>query len=279
MRSNLLGAMAVCFSAAWLAMPAHAVVIIAQDNASNSTYNDGWQTGDNGGSGFGSWTTINNISSGGFGGGFISSNNAAVNIGSGSSNKAFGVFGNQNGVGQAIRSLGFSLAVGQTLSLDMDNQSIANGGTVGFALRNSSQDNLAEFFFVGGQTNYKLNAKGGSQTGPGFTLGGLRFTLTLTDTNTFVATADLLADGLGTNVTTFNADLFDNANQGVSQLRLFNSNGGADVFFNNFAVTAIPESSALAFGGLATCIACLTFVSRRAKRAKTAAAETATTAA
>src|SRR5438046_9319594 len=72
--------------------PARALVI-ASDDASQSAYSDGWQTGDNGGSGFLPWSAIGRENGTGFGGGFLSTGNGNVNIGSGGNNAACGVFG------------------------------------------------------------------------------------------------------------------------------------------------------------------------------------------
>ena len=119
--------------------------IVATDDASQAAYNDGWQVGDNGGSGYQPWSTITRENGSGFGGGFLSTGNGNVNIGSGGNNAAFGVFGNSGGVGVAVRPFSTPLQIGWTLSVDMDNQSIDNGGTVGFSLRNAAGNNLAEY--------------------------------------------------------------------------------------------------------------------------------------
>src|SRR5690242_20628035 len=86
---------------AW-AEPAWALVI-ASDDASQSDYNDGWQNGDNGGSGLAAWTSIGNQSVSGSGGGFLANGNGNSQINN--SSKAWGIFGNGGGVGQAFRPL------------------------------------------------------------------------------------------------------------------------------------------------------------------------------
>ena len=245
----VLGAMLACAEPAW-------ALLIASDNASQSAYNDGWQNGDNGGSGLVAWTSIGNQSGSGFGGGFLSTNNGNVNIGTGGNNAAWGIFGNSGGVGQASRPFasGSTLQVGWDFSLDMDNQGINAGGTVGFGLQNSSGQNLAEFFFVGGESSYKVNRAGGATaTGVGFTSLGLHLTFRLTGANAFSMTIDQLSDGLGTNVTTATGNLISQSGgQSVTRLRLFNANGGPDVFFNNILISAVPEASSIAFG----CLVC-----------------------
>jgi hypothetical protein len=212
--------------------------LVASDNASSSAYNDGWQTGDNGGTGFNAWTISQ--SGPGFGGGFRSTNNGAVNIGTGGNNAAWGVFGNNGGTGSAVRPFPTPLVVGQTFNIDMDTVGVDTGGTVGFGLRAPNNGNLFEFFFVGGQSNYTVNALNVSGTTPGFTSGGLRLALSLTSTSAFTFTMDTLSNGVGIDHTV-TGNLFANPNQAISSLRLFNANGGPDVFFNS--ISAVPEVS------------------------------------
>jgi hypothetical protein len=239
----------------WFAGPARALVIGA-DDASQPAYSDGWQNGDNGGSGFNAWTNIGNQSGSGSGGGFQASNNSNSQINS--SGQAWGIFGNGGGVGQAFRPFapGSTLQPGWTFSVDMDNGFIDSGGAVGFGLQNSSSQNLAEFFFAGGDSSYKVNSSGGSAaTGVAFTNQGLHLSFMLTNANSFSMSIDQLSDGLGTNVTTVTGNLISQTGgQSVSQLRLFNANAGFngdhDAFFNNLAISVVPEAPAVAFGGV-----------------------------
>jgi hypothetical protein len=241
--------------------------LVASDNASSSAYNDGWQVGDNGGSGFNAWSTINN-SGGGFGGGFLSTGNlAAVNIGTGGNNAAWGVFGNNGGTGNAVRPFPTPLVVGQTFHISMDNQSIDTGGTVGFGLRAPNNANLFEFYFIGGQTNYTVNALNVSGTTPGFTQGGLRLAFSLTASNAFTFTMDTLSNGVGTDHTV-TGNLLANVDQSVSSLRMFNANGGPDVFFNS--ISAVPEVSPMVAVPAALAIAGVVSLGWRRWKAATA---------
>lgn len=237
-------------------------LVVATDDAAQTPYNDGWTAGDNGGSGYQAWSFVGRDNGSGFGGGFISTNNGAVNIGTGGSNSAFGVFGNQTGVGAAVRPFSSPLLTGWTFSIDMDNQSINTGGTVGFGLRNAAGNNLAEFFFVGGQSNYTVNASNTSGTTPAFTTGGLRLSLLLNSANSFTLTIDSLANGVGVD-NTVTGNLLSNADQSITNLRLFNANGGPDVFFNNIIISVVPEASGLAFGGLVCCLVGLCYGVRK----------------
>ena len=216
--------------------------LIAGDNAGNAPYAS-WDNGDNGGSGFLPWESIGNGSGGGFGGGFISTGNPQVNIGTGAPNAAFGVFGNSTGVGQAIRPFNGAHTLGQTFSIDMDNQGIDNGGTVGFGLRNSTGENRFEFYFVGGQAAYTVHdASGPNNSGVGYTTGGLNLVFTLTGTDSYSFTING-----GSPIT---GALSGTGGSGIDRVRLFNANGGPDVFYNNLSIVPEPASGALLGLGL-----------------------------
>lgn len=216
---------------------------IAADNAGNPSYADGWQASENSGVGFQPWIGPGNSAGGGFGGGFLSTGNGAVNIGSGANNAAFGIYGNAGGVGEAIRPFTGALNVGQTFELDMDNQGIDNGGTVGFGLQNSAGENLVEFYFVGGTANYAVNGSAVLGTLPGYTAGGLHVSLLLGPANSFVLTADPLGPTLPSVVT--GTLLSPAGGSAIDRVRLFNANGGPDVFFNNLAVAPEPTTLGL----------------------------------
>ena len=246
--------------------------VVAADDATNSPYNDGWAVGDNGGTGFAAWSTINNqVAPTGFGGGFLASNNSFDQVGTGSPKKSFGVFGNAGGIGQAIRSFSNAIAVGDTFSIDMDNGFIDTGNAVGFGLQNASGNNLAEFFFKGGDSFYTLNAANvtlTSATAQGFTDQGLRLQFTLTGATSLSVAIDQLSNGTGVDAS-YTANLLNPAgDQSITQLRLFNANAGFNddhnAYFNNFSVvSSVPESTAFCFGGLSCGIVGLAYCCRR----------------
>lgn len=203
------------------------------DNAANSPYSNGWQTGDNGGSGFGAWTISGSGSAGVFVGG--------SDIGASS----WGLYANSGGLSQAVRSLSSSLAVGQTFSLQMDNGFVNTGGTVGFSLQ-SSGANRFEFLFIGGQSNYLINdSTTGDNTGVGFTSSGLTLAFQLTGADAYSFTINggsAITGNLGNS-------------GGIDGIRFYNANAGPgsdhDLFFNNLSVVPEPSHIALAiFGGL-----------------------------
>jgi hypothetical protein len=258
MSKRLLSVAALAIVAMAPVAPAYAVIAGSYDDASelpyDATTSGGWQVGDNGGFGFAPWSVINNAVGGGSGGGFTATGNGFSQINTGAQAEAWGVYGNGGGVGQAIRPLGRPLGVDSTFSIAMDNGFIDGGGTVGLGLQNSAGFNLAEFYFVGGNSNYTLAAQNVSGTTPGFTDQGLYLTFTLTGLTSFLMTIDVLPTVGVDHVLT--ANLNNHANQSISQVRLFNANAGFnadhDAFFNNMSV--VPELSAFVFGGVVCCL-------------------------
>jgi hypothetical protein len=170
------------------------VVPIAADTASAQIYNDldGWNSGDNGGFGFGGWFlgTSNTVS--GFGNFVVS--NSSLN-GSGNSGNintegsvAWGLYASNGVLYEADRPLNTSLHIGQTLKLALDtgnvnsaSQNGGNAGKVGFALR-SGANILFEFYFLGGGSQYLIHDQNGTAvaTGVPFTDAGLLLQLSLT---------------------------------------------------------------------------------------------------
>ena len=259
-------AVLVCAVLAW-ADPAFAL-LIAADDASQPAYDDpgGWTAGDNGGTGFLPWIFDNT------GSGFERiADGGQVNIGTGAKGEAFALSSNSPGIGAAVRPFSTSVTPGLTFSIDMDNQGVNSGQAVGFSFRNASGGNLAEFYFVGNQnnsqSNYTVNAANVSGTTPAWTPHGLRLTFMLTDSNSFTMTMDLLQNGIGID-NTVTGDLLANVDQTITNFRIFNTSGGADVYFNNFSFVAIPEASSIAFGCLICSFVGISYGIRRFRRGK-----------
>lgn len=254
-----------CFLIATLPVVTKAASV-ASDNASAATYDDGWQTGDNGGSGWGGpWQlSLSNPGDGSQNGHFVGDSTTNGNpaggpgINSNPGNRAWALYANTDQTSSAVRPFSGALSVGDTFQIDMDNGSIQTpqdlfgDGTVGFALQNSSGENVWEFFFVGGGTNYTVNA--GSVVGglPTFTNGGLHIEIGLTSSSAYQATITRLSDN--TDFVVSGNLLNPLAGQAIDRLRLFNSNGGpgdeANLFFNNISIPE-PNSSMLLLVGAA----------------------------
>ncbi|HMP90636.1 MAG TPA: hypothetical protein PJ991_10565 [Kiritimatiellia bacterium] len=116
--------------------------------------------------------------------GSSSSNGGSVNIDSGG--VAWGLFsGGSGGIATSLRDFA-ALAVGHVFEIEMDNGSVDSGGTVGFGLRNASNQNVVEFYFRGGQSHYEINQSGGAVfTTVPYTTSGLKITVTITSSSTF----------------------------------------------------------------------------------------------
>jgi hypothetical protein len=251
----------VALSILGLAKPGLSQTTIASDSAGNYT---SWTTGSTGGTGFGSWSLNNTIPNGGFSGQFLgSSGGGGIDSGNGNS---FGMFANNGASAEAQASRTFSegsLLQGQTFSIQMLNGDVTDGGgQVGFSLQDSSADNLFQFYFAGGGSDYQLSV-GGSQisTGVGFTTGPL--TLDFNQGAGDAWSFSIFEGGtLETELSSTSTGL-SLANNDISQLNLVNLNGGssrtmgdnANVYFNNMQITtqAVPEPSSgalFAMGGL-----------------------------
>lgn len=231
-----------------------AFALLASDDASDSAYDDGWQASDNGGSGYNSWTFANGSNSGFFTASSTSNGNGDGN-GDGdidTGGRAWGLFANSGETAAATRSfMTGSLDIGNRFEISMDNGFVDNGSTVGFGLQNAAGNNLVEYFFVGGNSNYTVNADSVSGTTPGFTDEGMTLTFTVTDADSFTLTIDELADGIGVNHTV-TGDFLSAPDQRIAQIRMFNFNAGGggerNLFFNS--ISAVPEPSAFLFGGI-----------------------------
>ncbi len=222
--------------------------VCGADNAGNATYNSGWSNGSNGGNNFGPWmlsTQNNNPSTGGH---FLASStgngdgdsNSDGDINSGG--RAFGMYANSGDVSNAIRNFVQPLIPGTVFKLQMDNGWIESGGTVGFGLQNASGENLLEFYFRAGQSDYKYNDASNEQnTGLGFTDEGLNIEITLLTATTYALAVTRLEGGSFSTTGTLKNPA---GGQAMARFRLFNANAGPDAprnaYFNRFSVCYPP---------------------------------------
>lgn len=215
------------------------------DNSSNEVYFDGWQNGDNGGSGFAPWvlaTNNNNPSTGGHFR-FTSTNN-----GNGDANgdgdidvngTALGLYANSGDLSEATRPFALPLTPNTQLSFGFDNGFIDIGGTVGFGLQNASGQNLLEAFFIGGEATYRVNDANGAQpTGLPFTDEGLIFQITVGANDTYEMSVVQLESGF---TQTFAGRFKTYANGQIpTQIRFFNFDAGfnapANMYIDQFEV-------------------------------------------
>jgi len=224
--------------------PTVACDVNAADNGGNSAYSDGWQNGDNGGTGLGAWTLQKTSGDTGLNGHFMGNstgNNTAGDTNSDGDigNPAFGLYANSGNLSDAWRNFN-RLKVGQTFKFDFDNCLIDTGGTVGIGLQNSTGGaNRMELYFVGGQPNYKLNdGSGVLDTGIPFTCEGLRVEVKLLTLDTYTITITRLVNGAVTTIS--GRSLAGTAGSSVNRFRVFNFNAGAgssrNVLVNNISI-------------------------------------------
>ncbi|HMO04026.1 MAG TPA: hypothetical protein PKC67_01105 [Kiritimatiellia bacterium] len=255
--------------------------LVAKDDAGHPAYARGLTNNANGGFGFGPWTNVTQLISDGAAGTFIASNppNADLNH-IATESLAWALFANEGGTGgndiqiaAAYRPLGSPLALGQTLSFDLEHGGIQsgslnannpprNGGFVGVGLRfggpTQSYDpdpisafgglnDIVLFGFRGGDSEYVImdvQQTSGRPTGLPFTTNGVRVNITRIQTNllSYVATSK----GPGSTSVTFTAQI--GGEQPLAWLAVYNRNAEQnDVFFNNLLIEDAPVENLLAY--------------------------------
>lgn len=220
---------------------------LAIDDASNSAYNPNWETGDNGGSGFGAWTISAGSANNGVFVGASGGNGGESSLNIDVSSKSWGLWAKNGATSEATRSLSSALAVGQTFILKMDNGYVNSGASIGFGLRNGANDRF-EFYFRGGQTIYEFRDNSGADqdTSIDYTADGLTISFQLTGANSYSLDVN---GGAYTHTGTLSGS------GSIDALRFFNYQAGDgenfDLFFNQLQVVPEPANMALAgFGGL-----------------------------
>jgi hypothetical protein len=238
--------------------------MVAIDDAGN--YTAAWSG--NGGSGFGAWSFSNTSENGGENGSFLATTGGNPDLSIATSEKGWGLYANSGQTANAFRSFtGESLGTGQSFIVRMDNGSVADGGVVGFGLQTSAGVNRFEFYFVGGQSNYKINVGGvETTTSVPFTSSGLTLEFQQTAANNF----NFIING-GTPITGTLAA----SDIGQARFFDFNSGGGNNVYFNSMEVTPVPEPSNTALATFAGMV-CAAAVFRRMRRTIPARPSTAT---
>jgi hypothetical protein len=226
----------------------------ASDQASNSPYEPGntWANAQNGGSGFGGWVLTSGTSSG-FVIGTSSSNGAMPPSGNiDTAGVSWGMFASGGDTASAVRPFtgpnnGRQLAVGQSISLAMDNGVVQSGGMVGFSLNDGLGAPRFEFYYLGGDSvdSYKININGTQfNLGLAFTANGFsNITFTLGASNTW--TLSITENGVAGTMMYSSASFSNLALSNMAQISLFDFNGGSAtndyVYFNSLAINAVPE--------------------------------------
>lgn len=223
-----------------------ALIAVAADNADN--YNDQWLG--NGGYGFEDWHFIV-AQADGNAGAFLANkaNNSDLNHAASSpNNKAWGSYANGNSFNQfeAYRGFGENAlnTVGDSFKFSFEHGAIAQGGSVGFSLRNQNiQNNIGdynqlsrfEFGFVGGGENYSIwdGYNGQIDTGVAFTDDGLNVNFTLLTSNIYQL--DIFNANGAQFIKSMNGTLSGNGS--LDSIAFYNRNAEfANVYANNLAI-------------------------------------------
>lgn len=215
----------------------------ASDNASNTIYNDGNFSGDNGGTGFGSWS----VSTTGSGGSYVGS--------SGAGTTSIAIYSSSGDSASANRAFtGGALVSGQTFSITIGNSSnINSGGEVGLNLL----DGVSTVFtlkMVGGGSAWQLN-NGGSDFGSGQNYAAntaLTFAFTYNGSNNYSYT---FGTGSGTNHTA------TNTLTNITGFRLYTNKQGSGENFGATSMSVVPEPTAAVLGSIG-----MLFLLRRGRR-------------
>jgi len=210
----------------------------ARDSATNAVYGGGWTNGMNGGVRWGGgWE----LSASGSAGHFNAATNEP-NLVVGPRAWAMWANTNQNGFAEARRPFADRLHAGDVLSFKFQNNWIQNGSSVGFGLKNYYNENLFEFLFVGGATNYTVNdgLGNGRNTGIGWTGSGLNLSFELTSPTTY---------RLQANTSVVTGQLASATELMAREFRVWNFSAGPggnyNFYFTDLSVTGAPLESAV----------------------------------
>jgi glycogen operon protein len=270
---------AVAALAALVLIPSHSLkaAVAASDNACDPAYNGpAWNSGSNGGNGFGGWGLA---PGGGNATYFIgdarkngvncSSVGIINSICSSGAQQSWGLWAQSKATANAIRPFAGGMQTGQTFTISMDNGTVDANGSVGFSLENCQNNAnsvdpgnyLFQFYINGSQKDYFINdAAGGTDTGIPYTENGLTIAFTLGAGTAYSVT--IMPAGGGT-PTPLSGKLANpsSGGQAITQVRLFNYQdqaascpaGGSvdcchDLFFNNMSITVPPLSGSMNLG-------------------------------
>jgi hypothetical protein len=170
--------------------------------------------------------------------------------------ESWGMFASGGDTASAVRpftgpSTLRQLAVGQSISLAMDNGAVQAGGMVGFSLNDGLGAPRFEFYYLGGDSvdSYKINING-TQFNLGLPLttnGFSNITFTLGASNTW--TLSITENGVPGTMLYSSASFSSLAASNIAQIQFFDVNGGSTtddyVYFNSLTINAVPEPSVM----------------------------------
>ena len=237
---------------------------VAEDEASHSAYNGGWESGKNSGSGFGAWLfrTAGGAQPDSHAGFFIANSSTQRDLDNAApEGRAFGMFANgvDYEVACAFRTFDAPLAVGDSFSLLMECGQFlkkfatdsSRPGVVGFSLRSDSAAETWEdcslgarfqFGFYKGEENFQVyDGEDNHDTGVPFTDKGVSVTVTLVTPDTY----NLEITQLDTKETKKleGRKLGGDKGKTIENFAIYNQNGEtSDAYFNGFQVSRVAAS-------------------------------------
>jgi len=257
-----LRTIATAFAALSLPGATTLAAVIGTDTASHVAYDDGWQTGDDGGTAlsFGTWLLTNQGANSGH---FIGSSTAlaAGNTGAdiNSSGESFGLFGHSGQTANAFRDFGgLTLSVGQTFSLDLAVN--FRNGDKGFVLRDSADADLFIFKVTGDDYLVTTAATGLGSIGSTYSA-DTEFSLSFTQTSLSGGTWAISRSG---GVTDSDTGTYTGVAENIVVYNSQTVGAGLpenNLFVNNFKIVPEPGCSSLLVGSL------LVFAARRRRPA------------
>jgi hypothetical protein len=257
----------VAIASAFAANPAWA--ILASDIASNSIYDDGWQNGDDGGTGFGPWalTKFGPIT-GHFMGNSLNLHGPGFGADINTSSRSFGMFAQHtDGFFEpafAERVFDAPLSVGEAFSLEIAVN--FRNGNKGVDVLRSDGGMLFNFNVgdLGGVDDYKVQFAASGNGSIGNTYHEVtEFKLTFVQTSASGGTWSIARSG---GVTDFDTGTYAGGAVGAFRLYVHDTIGGGsanDLYANSFIISAIPEASAVWLGALASTACSLAWCWRR----------------
>ncbi|HQV70389.1 MAG TPA: hypothetical protein PL141_10970, partial [Thermoflexales bacterium] len=217
-------------------------VQVGSDTASNTPYNDGWASGDDGGTGFGAWTLGASSGNNGY---YVASSGPTgneSNIGT-----AWAMWANSGSDSYAFRNFDTAMVPGDVFTLQMDNSSIDTNAKVGFSLQDAGGNNVADFYFTGGNSAYTLQDSTITATSVGWTNTGLSISIKMLSSTQYEITITPIGGSAVTYTRTFGP-----STGAPARISIYNNHAGSgsdhNAYFSNLNlytnVQACPTATA-----------------------------------
>ncbi|NLB65909.1 MAG: hypothetical protein GX803_05515 [Lentisphaerae bacterium] len=195
----------------------------AYDIATDTAYSDGWNSGNNGGTGFSAWQLNAEEDTSGH---FVNGN-------------LWGLWSHEGHLSESIRPFPSALAVGQSFHVHMKNGWIWEiGGGIGVALQNASGDTLWEFYFNGGDDFYSIT---GDTTDIGWTDAGIDIVFTVTSAGNYSVDVTPVGGSKRTYTGTFTGDIARFRAWSYSNGTDDGQNENRDYFIGAMKITGLGE--------------------------------------